>query len=120
MSVDIYAALVGEDGVTGPVMPHKHAELGGYDENGNWIANDTFVPGVAMTMCGSNWRELCVSVLMLSMEQVENMPLNELRMECTKALKECTDDYFIERLIQLSNICQLGITRGAKRLAVVR
>jgi len=116
MSVDIYAAkIVGK--YVEPVMSFAHSEVGSYDEHGNWISNKDYIPGVAMNMSGGNWLEMMREIGFTGMN-VEKIPLKDIRIAAVTRLEEPCDPYFVQRLIELANICSLGITRGATMIVV--
>lgn len=118
MGVDIYAAKQDEDGTWGPVLDFKHASPGSYVESGDWVANEHYIPGAAMSMSSGNWIELVEKVIGMPESQFLALPLEKARMEVMTALERQQDAYSAERLLQLANVISIGISRGAKRLAV--
>jgi len=119
MSLDIYAGIRDEHGVYGPVMSMMHSEMGNYGENGLWKTNPEYVPGVSMNMSEYNWHDMCVSVLLIDPDKIHTYSLAKLRISCLDALELPIDTYHVQRLIELANICSLGITRRAEKLCVV-
>jgi hypothetical protein len=117
MSVDIYAGkFIGKH--VEPVVSLKHSDTGSYDEHGNWEYNADYIPGACMTMSGGNWLELMRQIGFTGMD-VSKIPLKDIRIAAVTALEERQDPYFVQRLIELANICSLGITRGATQIVVV-
>ena len=122
MSYDIYAGLKDKDGVWGPVVSFEAAEFEKFDEKEeSFKPNPKFIPGVAFNMSGGNWVEMVMTFIATPQEtvaDVEMLSLGELRSRAVKALARAQDEYIINRLIQLVNTCDLGVTRGAERLIV--
>lgn len=118
MTIDIYAAVQDDDGTFRPVVPFDCSWRENM-RNGEFTPNAEFIPGAAMNMPHGNWLYLVNSVLSLDSVEIEEMALAQIRKAALHALITTQIDYYIERIIQLINICDLGISRGAQRLAVL-
>lgn len=128
MSLDIYARVADADNVIGPAMDFKHADMmvlrdeakKNMDFEGDpFVLNPDYIPGVAISMSGGNFFALMKGLGYHFRDENAEVELEQLRTRCLEKLTMGNDAYVVQRLIELVNICELGLTRGATHLTWV-
>ena len=83
------------------------------------IPNENYIPGVSISMSHSNWVELIETKFQLSEHEFLATPLqNALNLVRDAFHREDNSPYDIQRLIQLHNVIELGLSRRATKLEV--